>query len=369
LLESADAVLDGKLYRQATTPPTADAEQLYRRAENDGLPVAAQPTADHATAVVTSLQHHPTPPSNNQIGIQIQQGPDLQPAQCSADVTIGKEHCANDADIESTIVDGCIVETLIVPTAFFLRRRSSPPGLQQCPESDKDSGVSLGSGGAYFLSSQSSSFEVSSGQESAEETDASEIFSEDDDEGKGHHDDGGDQPTIGQPFLLRPKSPFERRGWNRTNGRYRVRGFASRSGQDNVRESGGQQEEEGTCRLAGREGGGCMLSGQRDLKTEIAKMRQEIANMKEELERLEIMSDNDGDDNSKHEEEEEGEEDGGEEDEVEEEISEEEDEDVSKDGEEEEIYKEEEENNREEEEEGDGSEEEEQEEEIEEVKK
>lgn len=102
---------------------------------------------------------------------------------------------------DGAIEDGQIVETLLVPV--YIKHDNSPTSLRS--DSDKDSGISLQS--THILSSKDSCF-LGFVKGESDNTDASE-FSDEDLERKENS--------------LRPKSPFERRIWNRQNGRFKVR--------------------------------------------------------------------------------------------------------------------------------------------------
>ena len=122
-------------------------------------------------------------------------------------------------DGKSDALEGVVVETLIVPTCL-----PSSPDTPITPlilsESDKDSGIGfdlttpLPSSADTDKSCKALSVVVT---DELDTTDASEISDEESSSKIGAVD-----------LVLRPKSPFERKIWNRRNGRFKVRGSTGR---------------------------------------------------------------------------------------------------------------------------------------------
>ena len=148
--------------------------------------------------------------------------------------------------------DGQIVETLVVPCQLNQSplQDSSPTSLPS--ESDKDSGVSVEYNSR--LSAKDASEKVET------DTDASEFSDEDE-----------DKKEELRRVEVRPRTPFQRKVWNRRNGRYRVRNSDSTNnptlnpGEERVTQSSIHDQ---------------LIN----LRAEIAMMKQEIADMNEESE-------------------------------------------------------------------------------------
>ena len=144
--------------------------------------------------------------------------------------------------------DGQIVETLIVPNRRSSFQDTSPTSLPS--ESDKDSGYS-------------SKFSAREEPDKVEnDTDISE-FSDDDLERR-----------VEQETEVRSRTPFQRKVWNRRNGRYRVRQGENTYSQDYLSPSP-------TREISTQSSIHDQLI---NLKAEIAAMKQEIAEMNEETE-------------------------------------------------------------------------------------
>ena len=191
----------------------------------------------------------------------------------------------NQAEFVET--DGRIVETLVIPKLCLLGKDvSSPTNLPS--ESDKDSGISVPStpvisyreftlastrGGEGNRSFCGTTNDGSKGENDF--TDASEI---DDDREEEEEEDEEASETC-RMESSRSKSPFGRKVWNRRNGVYKVRpgimGFCLPSpvSQSNQKLIPVQNFEN------------------LDFRSELARMRMDIARMKEEMEVIDYFTD------------------------------------------------------------------------------